>query len=342
MLFARDKSNYRAMLNEVLKNKSHLKKIVVTFGVALVIGVAFLLIARPPLIQILPEWVIIQLARQASEFEAIEVPDDIKVQRDVIYARTDTGDLTLDIYTPKSRSEEKIPVIVYVFGGGWFSGNKHQIQRLGGHLLTRHGYAVIATTYRHSDSAKFPAQIHDLKGTMRWIRAKAIDYNFNADAIGVWGPSAGGHLAALLATTNGNPELEGEIGGVELSHYSSDVQAVVDLFGVANLVKQTKPRDWMTERLLGGPQAERTALARLASPHFHASSSSTPILIFHGDKDELVPVEQSINFHRHLQEVGADSTLHIIEGGTHGGEAFNTPVIRNLMIEFFDAHLKFN
>ncbi len=329
-------------MNEFLKIKSHVKKIVVIFGGALVIGAAFLLIARPPMVEILPEWVIIQLARQASEPEAIEVPVDIKVERDVVYAQTDTDDLTLDIYTPKHRSEEKIPVLVYVFGGGWFSGNKHQIQRLGGHLLTRHGYALIATTYRHSDSAKFPAQIHDLKGAIRWIRAKAIDYNFDADSIGVWGPSAGGHLAALLGTTNGNSELEGDIGGTELSHYSSDVQAVVDLFGVANLVKQTKSSDWMTERLLGGPQSERADLARLASPHFHASSSSAPILILHGDQDELVPVEQSISFHRHLQEVGANSTLQIIEGGAHGGEAFNTPVIRNMMIKFFDSHLKSN
>ena len=342
MLLACDKSTYRATLNKVLKIKSLVKKIVVTFGIALVIGVAFLLIGRPPLTQILPEWVLIQIARQVSELEAIEVPEDLKVERDVIYARTDTGDLTLDIYTQKHRSEEKIPVLVYVFGGGWFSGNKHQIQRLGGHLLTRYGYAVIATTYRHSDSAKFPAQIHDLKATIRWIRSQAIDYHFDADSIGVWGPSAGGHLAALLATTNGNPELEGDIGGSELSHYSSDVQAVVDLFGVANLVKRTKSRDWMTERLLGGPQSERTDLARLASPHFHASSSSAPILIFHGDEDELVPVEQSIHFHRHLQEVGANSTLKIIEGGAHGGEAFNTPAIRNMIIEFFDAHLKSN
>ncbi len=329
-------------MNEVLKIKSHVKQIVATFGIALVIGAAFLLIAGPPLVQILPEWLIIQLARQASEPEAIEVPEDIKIERDVFFAQTDTGDLTLDIYTPKHRSEEKIPVLVYVFGGGWFSGNKNQIQRLGGHLLTRHGYAVIATTYRHSDNAKFPAQIHDLKGTIRWIRARAIDYNLDAEAIGVWGPSAGGHLAALLGTTNGNPELEGEIGGAELSDYSSDVQAVVDLFGVANLVKQTKSRDWMTERLLGGPRSERTALAQLASPHFQASSSSAPILIFHGDKDELVPVEQSINFHRQLQEVGANSTLQIVEGGAHGGEAFNTPVIRKKMIEFFDTHLKSN
>ena len=160
MLLACYRSTYRATLNKVLKIKSHVKKIVVTFGIALVIGVAFLLIGRPPLTQILPEWVLIQVARQVSELEAIEVPEDLKVERDVIYARTDTGDLTLDIYTPKHRSEEKIPVLVYVFGGGWFSGNKHQIQRLGGHLLTRYGYAVIATTYRHSDSAQFPAQIH--------------------------------------------------------------------------------------------------------------------------------------------------------------------------------------
>jgi len=317
------------------------KKALLAFVAILVVGGLILVLADGArLTQIAPQWLIIQLARQVAEPGPFDVPLDINVERDVVFAETDDGPLALDIYTPKIRPVERLPVIVFVFGGGWFAGNKYQIQRVEGHLWTRHGYAVIATSYRLSQVATFPAQIHDVKATVRWIRANANKYNFDENSIGAWGVSAGGHLVALLATTNGNAELEGDTGGPALRGYASDIQAVLDSFGVADLPSLTGPGVWMAEMLLGGRVSERNALARLASPETHASAQTAPLLILHGDKDETVPIEQSVKFHDRLQAVKANSTLHIIAGAGHGGEEFRTPAVREMSIDFFDEHLK--
>ncbi len=298
-------------------------------------------------------WLMVQYARSLAEPDPIAPPPGVQVERDIVFAQTEDGPLTLDIYTPDPRPPGRLPVVVFVFGGGWFVGNKNQVQLMDGPLLARRGYAVVATSYRLSDVATFPSQIHDVKATIRWVRANADRYGFDATAIGAWGGSAGGHLVALLATTGGMAELEGDIGGDALRGHSSDVQAVVDYFGPTHLARMSgnvrsilarmsgnvRSIEWMVEDLLDGPLAEREALAELASPELHVSPKTAPLLIVHGEKDPTVPLEQSTTFHARLQAAGADSTLHVVGGAGHGGEEFRTPEMLERVAAFFDRHL---
>ena len=287
-------------------------------------------------------WLMRQSARSLAEPDPVPPPPGVQVERDIVFAQTAAGPLRLDIYTPDPRPSGRLPVVVFVFGGGWLVGNKNQVQLLDGALLARRGYAVVATSYRLSDVATFPSQIHDVKATIRWVRANADRYGFDATAIGAWGASAGGHLVALLATTGGMAELEGDVGGEALRGYSSDVQAVVDYFGPSHLSRLGHNAgivEWLVEELVGGPLAEREALAELASPELHVSAKTAPLLIVHGEKDPTVPLEQSVTFQAKLQAAGADSTLHVIAGAGHGGEEFRTPEMRERVGAFFDRHL---
>lgn len=288
-------------------------------------------------------WLIVRIAQRVAEPAAVAPPSGVAVERDIVFAETKDGPLALDIYTPDPRPPGKLPVVVFVYGGGWFVGNKNQVQLLDGPLLARRGFAVVSTSYRLTDVAIFPAQIHDVKATIRWVRANAEHYGFEASAIGAWGGSAGGHLVSLLATTPGVAALEGDVGGEALRGYDSHVQAVVDYFGPADLLKFSVDPGWMVEDLLGGPFADRRALAKLASPAHHVSrdvaTEIAPLLIVHGDRDRTVPVEQSTSFHARLASAGADSTLHVIAGAGHGGEEFVTEEMHEKIVAFFGRHL---
>jgi acetyl esterase/lipase len=169
--------------------------------------------------------------------------------------------------------------------------------------------------YRHSDQAIFPAQIHDVKLAVRWLHANAYYYGVDPARFGAWGDSAGGHLAALLGTSGGVPELEGaELG---YSGSSSKVQAVVDWFGLTDFTRVTPAfefeiswplkdefydeygdRPWYiytvaTTLLLGGPVSDHLELARQANPITWIDPTDPPFYIMHGDIDTIVPVEQS-------------------------------------------------
>jgi acetyl esterase/lipase len=182
-----------------------------------------------------------------------EVGDKADVYQNVEYANVDGQSMLLDLYIPKNAAEP-VPVIVWIHGGGWYEGGKDW------YAPTRfidHGYAAVSISYRLTGVAPFPAQIYDCKGAIRWLRANAAKYNIDPDRIGVFGSSAGGHLAALLGTSGGVKELEGDVGGN--LEYSSDVQAVCDSFGPINLIEIHRglPEDaWRVDvlhKLLGGP-----------------------------------------------------------------------------------------
>ena len=210
--------------------------------------------------------------------------------------------------------------------------------------------------------------MHDVKATVRWARANAKRYNLDPDRIGVWGASAGAHLANLMATTGDVPEFEGSAGGEALSGHSSAVRCCCDMFGPTHLARlsgvpgdSTKANGttaWIIEALLGGPVAEKRKLADMGSPELHVSASTAPHFIVHGDHDNVVALEQSTTYHAKLQAAGVESTLTIIPGGGHGtgwgtqGDADQTeawakgdtdyvnPVINERLGAFFDQHLK--
>ncbi len=265
-------------------------------------------------------------------------PDGLAVYRNVEYAKADGNiSLRMDICVPAGG--KPLPLVVWIHGGAWVEGDK---QQCGAIPLVKRGYAVASINYRFSQQAIFPAQIHDCKGAIRFLRANAAAYNIDANHIGVWGASAGGHLAALLGTTAGNKEVEGSTGGNE--GVSSAVQAVCDFFGPADFVTLSDSNLWIAEannspvtKLLGGPISRNRKLAALASPVTHASKNAGPFLILHGDKDTLVPLPQSQALHEALLKAGAKSTLKVIPGAGHG---FAPAQIGDAVETFFNTHLK--
>ena len=257
---------------------------------------------------------------------------NVEVTRDIEYDRAGDTPLLLDLYVPPKKPDGPLPIVVWIHGGGWRGGDKRRCRAL---LLVKRGYAVASVNYRLSREATFPAQIHDCKSAIRWIRANAKKYSIDPDRIGVWGGSAGGHLVALLGTSGGVKALEGD--GANLDQ-SSRVQAVADFCGPADLTafKGADRSRRLLEAFLGGPVDDNLAKAALASPVTHITKDDPPFLIMHGSADPVVPAAQSRRLPTALKKAGIDTTLRIIEGAGHG---VSGPGVHNQVTAFFDKHL---
>lgn len=270
------------------------------------------------------------------------LPSTIDFLPNVEYAKPDGKPQYLDLYVAKEPTG-KLPVIVAIHGGGWTGGDKRGPEIL---PLLNFGYAVVSINYRLSQVAQFPAQIQDCKAAIRWVRAHADEYHLDADHVGVWGGSAGGHLVALLGTTAGNKELEGDEGDAQ---FSSRVQAVCDFFGPSDFLsinKQAPPDtaihhdapDSPEAKLIGGAIPDNQEKAKAASPVFYVTSEAAPFLIMHGDIDKLVPLAQSEELRDTLQNSKVEASLYIIGGQGHGFRGH--PELIPIMRAFFDRHLK--
>jgi len=253
---------------------------------------------------------------------------------------------TLDVYVPSGQSGPH-PLVVYLHGGSWLTGDKSDADQFADRLLAR-GMAVASLNYRYSQNATFPAQIHDCKGALRWLRAHASDFNIDANRIGVFGESAGAHLAALLALTGGNASLEGSVGGN--GTFSSEVSCMVAASGTTDLFALVDEGGSMeTESQLIGrsvPEifanintpsyANWVALVRAASPTWHASSNDPPTLILHGTEDDLVPFEQSQLLFDALLDDGVAVAFQTMPNIGHA-----LPTQYELQIfDFFQQHLE--
>jgi acetyl esterase/lipase len=255
------------------------------------------------------------------------------VQRDLVYKRINGIVLTLDLYRPEEVSGS-LPVIIWIHGGGWRRGRKEKCPAV---ALVQDGFAVASIDYRLTSTAPFPAQIEDCKAAVRWLRANASTYHLDPDRVGVWGHSAGGHLAALLGTSGGVPELEGTGDNMQ---YSSQVQAVCDSAGPADLLAMTNlgpKRTFAIEGLLGGPLEKDKAKAIAASPIHYVSKDDPPFLIVHGEADRVVPAEQSQRFYEELRKAGVNATLKILPQVGH--QAVLMDAVKDAEV-FFDATLK--
>jgi acetyl esterase/lipase len=207
------------------------------------------------------------------------------------------------------------------------------------------GYRVASVDYRLSTQAKFPAQIHDIKAAIRFLRSHTERWQLPTKKIIVAGDSAGGHLAALVGVSNGNAELEGDIGNDR--HQSSDVQGIVSFYGAANLttiLKQSTPhglevRVPALELLLGGQPDAVPELARLASPVSHVDHRDPPLLLLHGDQDPQMPINQSLELLGAYKKVKAPVQLELVHGAGHGGAMFydeeRMAVVRGFLRRYF-------
>jgi acetyl esterase/lipase len=245
--------------------------------------------------------------------------------KDLAYATVDGRRLALDLYLPEDGVRHVL--LVWIHGGAWNTGSKAAVPA----PLLRSGLAVASVDFRQASDARFPAQVHDIKAAIRFLRANAATYGFRGDRIVIAGASSGGHLAALVGVTNGHRQLEGSVGDSRAA--SSDVQAVVSYYGASNLrtlLAQSTPfglnmRRPALDRLLGGQPEQVPELADLASPVAHVDASDPPLLLFHGDQDPQMPINQSHELQGAYEKAGRPATLHVLHGVAHGGEAFFAP-----------------
>ncbi len=261
------------------------------------------------------------------------IPAELELTRDVEYGQGGERALRMHLLAPRERSEEPLPVLVWIHGGGWSGGSRESgLPRL--IPFARQGFFCASIEYRFSQEAIFPAQIEDCKCAIRYLRAHAEKYGLDPERIGVWGNSAGGHLVALLGTSADVKELEGTGGWAE---HSSAVQAVCDFCGPADFPAWSVDTHRAVRQLFGGPLSERLELARLASPVTHASPQSPPFLIVHGDQDDVVPIAQSEALYKSLKGHGVDVTFERIPGAGH---ALVSPEVMQLAEKFFERTLK--
>lgn len=248
--------------------------------------------------------------------------------------------LLLDLYLPKSVRDPRL--LVWVHGGAWQFGSKSSMPL---EPLVEHGYAVASLDFQPAPKGRFPAQVLEIKAAVRFLRAVASRYGYVADRIGILGASSGAHLAALVGTTNGEPELEGTLG--DHPDQSSAVQAIVSFFGASNLttiLAQSTPhgvsvRVPALRALLGALPDENVALARLASPVFHVDESDPPLLLLHGDQDPQMPINQSHELVGAYERVGLKAPFVVVYGAGHGGPLFFDSERLKIVAEFLDAHL---
>jgi acetyl esterase/lipase len=244
----------------------------------------------------------------------------------------------LDIYLPE-KGDGPFPTIIVLHGGGWAGGDKARGTIVSILKAVDRGYAVVSMNYRLSGEAKFPAQIYDVKGAIRFLRANAKKFNLKPDKVAVWGDSAGGHLAALAGTSGGVLEVEDvTMGNID---QSSKVQAVVDWYGPIDLVKMDKANS-PERNLIGSPLTEVPDMARKANPMSYISKDDPPFFIQHGNKDAMVPMEQSVLFASALKKVlkKENVTLEIIEGAGHVDKAFETNENISHVLDFLDKIIK--
>jgi acetyl esterase/lipase len=272
-------------------------------------------------------------------------PEGVTVQRDIPYAGTTNPRQMLDLMLPKKPATDKpLPVIAWIHGGAWRAGSKGGgLGRVAPYVAAGR-YAGASIGYRLTGEKIWPAQIHDCKAAIRWLRANAKKHNLDAGRIAVWGSSAGGHLVAMLGTSGGIKGLDGDLGphkGV-----SSRVACVLDWFGPTDFLQMDAhavkgPRlvhdDARSPEsiLVGGPIQENKDKVAHASPITYVTKDDPPFLIAHGTADPLVACHQSELLAAALRKAGCDVTFVKMTGAGHG---FRSAELDKRVGQFLEKH----
>jgi acetyl esterase/lipase len=241
-----------------------------------------------------------------------KLPGRVTIEEDVAFGTGGGRELRCDVFTPPDEVSER-PALLLLHGGAWRSGDKQQLKYYG-IQLARYGYLCVCSEYRLSGEATWPAQLHDAKAAIRWLRTNAARLGADANRIAVSGNSAGGHLALMLAATPDTPGFEGEGGHDDAS---SACRAAIAIYPPTLL--RGSDIDGAIAGLFGGEPTQDAAEA--ASPVTYAHRGFPPTMLIHGSADELVPVSSSLMMYEALSDAGAAVEMHIFAGQAH---AFDT------------------
>jgi acetyl esterase/lipase len=285
-----------------------------------------------------------QVQAKTPPVKSTLLPEVANLSEDIVYKTNRKGNVVkLDVFTPKNApSDQLLPVLIYVHGGGWIEGDKvihadNYVETTIAKLMAKQ-YAVISINYTLlNDSTHFPLPLEDTKDAVRWVRKNAAQYHFNTNNIGLFGASAGAHLSLMAAYTPDNTYL----GNPELSSYSAKVNYVIDHYGPADLNKllhtklgtipvaliglMSKKIVGLQENLVKGisgydirkDQDRAIDYLKTMSP-VNFVSEGVPTLIVQGNNDKIVPLNQSKKLHRKLNRAKIQNSLIIVEGGVHG------------------------
>jgi|GEM_PF-320535 len=283
-------------------------------------------------------------AQPAGGFGGFQMPKiDVHCSEkfaDIDYAGDGQVYHQLDVYLPRMK-KDFYPVVIHIYGSAWYSNNSKGMADLGTivNALLDAGYAVVTPNHRSSADAKFPAQIQDIKGVIRWVRANAEKYRLDPSFIATSGFSSGGHLASLAATSGHEPDLEGDVGGN--LQYSSHVHAACDWSGPVDLNYMScgaAEDTWNhapEEAVMGFSFKGNEERFKVLNATTYIDPSDPPVVIFHGTEDNVVPNCQGSHFYELLDKAGIRTELYLVEGGGHGMNMYTEKTLRS-MTNFLD------
>lgn len=286
------------------------------------------------------------LQGQIPSFIKDVLPKGTVVQSDILYAADTLKQHKLDLYIPE-HTGKTLPLLIWIHGGGWRSGNKYSdmdYMKSTLKAILEHGYAVASIDYRYSTTAVFPAQIQDCNRAVDYLYRNSGKYLLDKKRIAVIGFSAGGHLASLMATSN-NSNIDAFYFNKKRPGFK--IRAAIDFFGPADFIARISSLKLdegiqmsTSTALLGAQPVNRPDLAKFASPTTYVDKADPPFLIFHGDKDQTVPIVLSKLLDSYLKLANVQSEFVVVPGAQHGGVLFASEEIKDKILIFLNTHLK--
>ena len=272
----------------------------------------------------------------------------VNLTLDLNYASYDETNLLMHLLLPQNELTDKpIPIIIYVPGSAWFK------QNLGGSIplimkfVEQSGYAAAIVGYRPSTVAKSPAQLMDIKSSIRYLRANADAYNIDPDRVAIWGTSSGGHIASLVGLTEGIERFETKDNGEE----SSSVKAVINFFGPTDFLRMDDFPSAIAHNEASSPESSVIGGA-IQDPnnrgkvdeynplsYISEDKEYPPFLIMHGDSDDLVPFNQSLILYEALRDANHSAEFYKLLGAGHGNRFFTQQTMQ-IVLDFLNLHFK--
>ena len=265
----------------------------------------------------------------------VSPPANVSLQKDVQYT-TVTMPLRMNVVRPTANTSP-LPVVICIHGGGWAAGNKDDMLQMC-YGLAALGYAAVTVEYRFAPKFNYPTQLEDVRAALKYVRTHASELNIDPSRIGAIGGSAGGHLALLLAETN-------DAGGflTDKAGEKPALRAAASLSGPTDFTaKLPDAAVQILLSLMGKPLTDATAAYKEASPIFHLNKNCAPMLLVHGDKDELVPYDQATSMIDACKKAGVSAELFTLHNAGHGGGADKAETEASIkkLAEFFDKNLR--